>query len=115
MPFECDTNRVAIKGGNAMDMPRGIEIANGARVPGSFSEAEMNARLGRLRALMADTGVAVALFTSYHNICYYGAFLYCKFGRDYALVVDRDRITSVSANIDGGQPPRPPFGGLNLV
>ena len=98
-----------------MDMPRVIEIANGAPVEGSFSETEMNARLGKLRALMADTGVAVALFTSYHNICYYGAFLYCKFGRDYALVVDRDRITSVSANIDGGQPWRRSFGGRNLV
>ncbi len=59
-----------------MDRPQVIEIANGARVPGIFSEAEMNARLGRLRALMADTGVVVALFTSYHNICYYGAYLY---------------------------------------
>ena len=98
-----------------MEMPRVIEIANGAPVEGSFSETEMNARLGKLRALMADTGVAVALFTSYHNICYYGAFLYCKFGRDYALVVDRDRITSVSANIDGGQPWRRSFGGRNLV
>ena len=32
-----------------MDMPQVIEIANGAPVEGSFSEAEMNARLGKLR------------------------------------------------------------------
>ncbi len=79
-----------------MDMPQVIEIANGEPVPGTFSDAEMNARLGKLRALMAATGVDVALFTSYHNICYYGAFLYCKFGRDYALVVDRDAGRSLA-------------------
>jgi creatinase len=98
-----------------MDRPQVIEIENGEPVEGSFSEAEMNARLDRLRAHMAERGIDVALFTSYHNVCYYGYFLYCKFGRDYALVVDQDKSTSVSANIDGGQPRRRTFGGRNLV
>ena len=98
-----------------MDMPRVIEIENGEAVRGTFSGAEMNARLARLRALMATPGIDVALFTSYHNICYYGDFLYCSFGRDYALVVTQDRIASVFANIDGGQPWRRGFGGDNLV
>ncbi len=98
-----------------MDMPRAIEIQNGERVEGTFSDAEMNARLESLRALMAERNIDVALFTSYHNICYYGDFLYCRFGRDYALVVTQARITSVSANIDGGQPRRRSFGGDNRV
>jgi creatinase len=98
-----------------MDMPRVIEIKNGAPVQGTFSAAEMNARLASLRALMAAQDIDVALFTSYHNICYYGDFLYCRFGRDYALVVTQERITSVSANIDGGQPWRRCFGGDNRV
>ena len=98
-----------------MDLPRVIEIKNGEPVEGTFSEAEMNARLASLRALMAARDIDVALFTSYHNICYYSDFLYCRFGRDYALVVTQERIASVSANIDGGQPWRRGFGGDNLV
>jgi creatinase len=98
-----------------MDMPRLIEIENGEPVEGTFSKAEMNARLAKLRALMAEQDLQFVLFTSYHNICYYSDFLYCEFGRDYALVVDPDKITSVSANIDGGQPWRRTFGGRNLV
>ncbi len=98
-----------------MDRPQVIEIANGEPVEGNFSTAEMNARLAKLRAHMGARGIDVALFTSYHNVCYYGAYLYCKFGRDYALVVDHETITSVSANIDGGQPRRRSFGGRNLV
>jgi creatinase len=102
------------KGGDAMDMPRLIEIKNGEKVRGTFSAEEMTARLAKLRAQMAQSDVEVALFTSYHNINYYGDFLYCAFGRNYALVVDQDRATSLSANIDGGQPWRRTFGD-NLV
>ncbi|MEE8189461.1 MAG: aminopeptidase P family N-terminal domain-containing protein, partial [Kiloniellales bacterium] len=98
-----------------MAMPRLIEIKNGERVSPTFSEAEMSARLAKLRACMADEGVDAALFTSYHNICYYGDFLYCRFGRDFALVVTQDKVTSISANVDGGRPWRRTFGGENLV
>lgn len=98
-----------------MGMPRLIEIKNGERVKGAFSEAEMAARLAKLRTLMAQQGIDTAVFTSYHNICYYGDFLYCYFGRNYALVVTQDKFTSVSANIDGGQPWRRTSGGENLV
>jgi creatinase len=87
-----------------MDMPRIITIPNGERVRGSFSAAEMDRRLARLRGHMAEAGVDAALFTSYHNICYYSDFLYCSFGRNYGLVVTQDSSTSISANIDGGQP-----------
>lgn len=98
-----------------MEMPQTITIRNGEKVTGTFSADEMGARLGRLRHCMAQNGIDVALLTSYHNICYYSDFLYCSFGRSYALVVDDDGITSVSANIDGGQPWRRTAGGDNVV
>ncbi len=98
-----------------MQMPDLIEIKNGEPVKGTFSAAEMTGRLTRLRKQMAQTGIDVALFTSYHSICYYSDFLYCSFGRSYALVVDQQRSVSISANIDGGQPWRRAFGQENLV
>lgn len=98
-----------------MDMPQLLEIRNGQPVKGTFSEAEMAARVSRLRWRMAELGIDVVLLTSYHNVCYYADFLYCSFGRPYALVVSEDRLVSVSANIDGGQPWRRTFGHENLV
>jgi creatinase len=98
-----------------MQMPDLIEIKNGEPVKGTFSAAEMTGRLTRLRKQMAQSGIDVALFTSYHSICYYSDFLYCSFGRSYGLVVDQQRSVSISANIDGGQPWRRAFGQENLV
>ncbi|HEY7076520.1 MAG TPA: M24 family metallopeptidase [Solirubrobacteraceae bacterium] len=92
------------------ERPQVIEIPNGERVPGMFSDAEMERRLGGLRALMAALDVDATLFTSIHNINYYADFLYCSFGRTYGLVVTHDAQTSISANIDGGQPYRRTFG-----
>ena len=89
-------------------------IRNGAKAAPTFSAAEMERRLTALRGQMAGAGVEAALFTSYHNINYYGDFLYCSFGRPYGLVVTRDKATSISANIDGGQPWRRTFGD-NLI
>ena len=89
-------------------------IENGPRVQGTFSEAEMQSRLARLRKAMAAGDLEAALFTSYHNINYFSDFLYCAFGRPYALVVTHDKATTVSANIDGGQPYRRSVGD-NLV
>jgi len=97
-----------------MDMPQLIEIKNGDEVKSTFSAEEMNARLAKLRAHMAEAGIDFALFTSYHNINYYADFLYCQFGRNYGLVVGADKTTSISANIDGGQPWRRTFGD-NLI
>ena len=89
-----------------MPLPSLISIENGARPASTFSESEMNARLAGLRELMASLQVDSALMTSYHNINYYSDFLYCSFGRDYALVITDTKLTSLSANIDGGQPAR---------
>jgi len=91
-----------------------ITIRNGEKVQGTFSAAEMDGRLERLRRAMAKAKIDCALFTSYHNINYYGDFLYCSFGRPYGLVVTAAGATSISANIDGGQPWRRTHGD-NLI
>jgi creatinase len=98
-----------------MSMPSLIEIHNGAPAPKVFSAAEFDRRLAALRAAMAEAGIDVAVFTSYHNICYYSGFLYCKFGRPYAVVIDQETSTTVSANIDGGQPWRRGHADRNIV
>jgi len=69
-----------------------------------FAPAEYDARLAGLRAIMAEAGVEVALFTSMHNIAYYSGFLYCSFGRPYGLVVTATDSVTISAGIDAGQP-----------
>ncbi|MGF1609490.1 MAG: M24 family metallopeptidase [Kiloniellales bacterium] len=91
-----------------------VTIRNGEKVEGTFSAAEMDSRLARLRRHMAQSGIGHALFTSYHNISYYSDFLYCSFGRPYGLVVTDESSTSISANIDGGQPWRRTYGD-NLI
>lgn len=96
-------------------LPQVIRIENGGQVQHTFSEGEYLNRQARLRALMAELGVDAVLFTSIHNINYYSDFLYCSFGRPYGLVVTQDRVVSISANIDGGQPWRRTVGDYNLV
>ena len=77
---------------------------NGDKAAGTFSQREFNSRHAAIRAYMSTQKIDAVLFSSYHNICYYADFLYCYFGRNYALVIDHDNVTSVSAGIDGGQP-----------
>ncbi|MCE8004590.1 M24 family metallopeptidase [Billgrantia ethanolica] len=98
-----------------MQLPSLIEIPNGDKVVPTFSDAEMQGRLRRLRDYMAANGVDAVVLTSYHNINYFSDFFYCKFGRDYGLVVTQDRFTTVTANIDGGQPYRRNRLGDNVV
>ena len=97
-----------------MMLPDLIHIDNGEHISGTFSAQEMQRRLDALRGLMGELEVDTTLFTSYHNINYYSDFLYCSFGRHYGLVVDSVHQTSLTANIDGGQPGRRTFGD-NLV
>lgn len=98
-----------------MQLPSLIEIPNGDKVVPTFSDAEMKGRLERLRAYMAAENVEAVVFTSYHNINYFSDFVYCKFGREYGLVVTQDTFTTVTANIDGGQPYRRNRLGDNIV
>jgi creatinase len=97
-----------------MTLPSLINIPNGDHVAGTFSAQEMQRRLDSLRGLMVELSIDTALMTSYHNINYYGDFLYCSFGRSYGLVINEKSQTSISANIDGGQPARRTAGD-NLV
>ncbi len=85
-------------------------IRNGEKVQGTFSAEEMSHRLDRLRQHMAASDLDAVLFTSIHNINYFSDFLYCAFGRPYGLVVTQDEATTISANIDAGQPYRRSFG-----
>ncbi|MCL4122568.1 UNVERIFIED_CONTAM: hypothetical protein GTU68_043321 [Idotea baltica] len=54
--------------------------------------------------MMAAEGVDACVFTSMHNVAYYSGFLYCAFGRPYALVVTQADSVSMSAGIDAAQP-----------
>ena len=84
--------------------PEFFNLENGQKAPLPFSKREYQNRLSQLREVMNRNDVPVVVFTSMHNIAYYSGFLYCSFGRPYALVITADRCVTVSANIDGGQP-----------
>lgn len=92
-----------------------LRIENGKKVKHTFSEREYADRQSKLRAYMAANDIDAVLFTSMHNINYYSDFLYCYFGRFYGLVVTQDKVVSISANIDGGQPWRRTVGDYNVV
>ena len=96
-------------------LPSLITIENGEKVKSTFSLAEYQRRQGLLRQKMAELQIDGVLFSSYHNINYYADFLYCSFGRFYGLVVTQDKVVSISANIDGGQPWRRTVGDYNVV
>ena len=84
---------------SAMDeMPRLVDCRQGEKVRGTFSDQEMQSRLDKLRGYMKDSKIEACVFTSIHNINYFSDFLYCAFGRPYALVVTMDDSTSVSAS-----------------
>ncbi len=86
------------------DRPDFFRRPNGPKAALPFDVAEYEARLAGLRAIMARRGLDAVLLSSMHNIAYYSGFLYCSFGRAYGCVVTPDTCTTVSANIDGGQP-----------
>lgn len=97
-----------------MNMPRTKLIPNGDNIVHTFSDKEYQNRQDSLRKHMASSNIDAVIFTSIHGINYYSDFLYCSFGRPYALVITQDKATTVTANIDGGQPWRRTFG-ENLV
>jgi len=91
-------------------MEQRITIKNGNKQNSVFSSEEMEKRLSKLRSNMESENIDAILFTSIQNINYYNHFVYCSFGRPYGLVVTKDKLKSISANIDGGQPWRRGFG-----
>jgi len=91
-----------------------FELKNGEKAILPFTDGEFERRLTKLRKVIADNGLDFVVFTSMQNIAYYSGFLYCAFGRPYALLVSHDLNITVSANIDLGQPWRRSFG-QNLI
>ena len=87
-----------------MQRPQIMHLENGHKAPLPFSAAEYERRLASLRGMLARRNCDAAVLTSMHNIAYYTGFLYCSFGRPYAAVVTADKVTTVSAAIDAGQP-----------
>jgi creatinase len=86
-----------------MERPQQYRFHQGDRLL-PFAASEYDARLGGLRAIMDAMGVEAVVLTSMHNIAYYSGFLYCSFGRPYALVVTATQDVTISAGIDAGQP-----------
>ena len=87
-----------------------FELKNGEKAILPFSDGEFENRISKLRKVIADSGIDFVIFTSMHNIAYFSGFLYCSFGRPYALIVSNDLNITVSANIDLGQPWRRSYG-----
>ena len=90
--------------------PEFYRCHNGIKAHLPFADTEYEARLEELRERMESSGATVAVFTSMHNIAYYSGFLYCAFGRPYALVVTETECVTISAGIDAGQPWRRSYG-----
>ena len=86
-----------------MDRPEFYRFHQGERVL-PFAASEYEARLTALRQHMTEAGVDACVFTSMHNVAYFSGFLYCAFGRPYALVVTSTDSVTISAGIDAGQP-----------
>ena len=86
------------------ERPSFQRIRNGEKAPLPFAPEEYEARLGGLRRSMDEHGLDACVLTSMQNIAYYCGFLYCSFGRPYALVVTAADSVVISAGIDMGQP-----------
>ena len=84
--------------------PEMYRFHNGEKANLPFAEIEYEARLKGLRQIMDDAGAQAVVLTSMHNVAYYSGFLYCAFGRPYALVVTDTESVTISAGIDAGQP-----------
>ena len=86
------------------ERPEFYRFHNGEKAPLPFSAEEYDTRLMGLRSAMDATGAEVVVLTSMQNVAYYSGFLYCSFGRPYALVVTASEAVTISAGIDAGQP-----------
>jgi len=98
-----------------MHMPDTLRVRNGQKAVATFSAQEYARRHAEVRALMSAQQLEALVLTSYHNVNYYSDYLYCAFGRAYAVVITPDQVVLISANIDGGQPWRRSVGTDNIV
>ncbi len=86
------------------ERPEFYRFHNGDKVALPFAADEYEDRIAGLRDILEVHSLDAAVLTSMHNIAYYSGFLYCSFGRPYALVVTPTDCVTISAGIDAGQP-----------
>ena len=98
-----------------LDRPRTLTLKNGNPPRPTFSDQEMSRRLAAMRQYMVTEQVEAVILTSMHCVNYFTDFVYTAFGRNYGCVITSDRLTTISANIDGAQPWRQTFGHDNLI
>ena len=87
-----------------MERPDFFSLKNGNKVKLPFSQKEYDQRVKKLRDLMEKNDLDIVILTSMHNIAYYTGFIYCSFGRPYGCVITKNKISTISANIDAAQP-----------
>ena len=87
-----------------MERPNFFSLKNGEKVKLPFSNEEYKRRLDSLRNVMSNNNLEMIILTSMHNVAYYSGFIYCSFGRSYACVITKNKISTISANIDASQP-----------
>ncbi len=87
-----------------MERPDFFALKNGKKAKLPFTEKEYRKRLDNLRKVMSNNNLDMIILTSMHNIAYYTGFIYCSFGRPYGCVITKNKITTISANIDASQP-----------
>ena len=87
-----------------MERPDFFSLKNGDRAKLPFTDKEYNSRLNNLRKIMSKNKLDMIILTSMHNIAYYTGFIYCSFGRPYGCLITESKISTISANIDAGQP-----------
>ena len=87
-----------------MERPDFFTLKNGDKVKLPFTEKEYQRRLDILRNVMNNINLDMIILTSMHNIAYYTGFIYCSFGRPYGCVITKNKISTISANIDASQP-----------
>jgi len=87
-----------------MERPDFFSLKNGDKVKLAFTDQEYKRRLDKLRNVMSNKNLDAIILTSMHNIAYYTGFIYCSFGRFYGCVITKNKITTISANIDASQP-----------
>ena len=87
-----------------MERPDFFTLKNGEKVKLPFSQNEYNQRTSKLRDIMDKNNLDMVILTSMHNVAYFTGFIYCSFGRPYGCVVTKNKIVTISANIDASQP-----------
>tara|TARA_B100001057_G_scaffold322389_1_gene322576 strand:+ start:3390 stop:4607 length:1218 start_codon:yes stop_codon:yes gene_type:complete len=87
-----------------MKRPDFFTLKNGDKAKLPFSNQEYENRVSNLRSVMDKKNLDLIVLTSMHNIAYYTGFIYCSFGRPYGCVITKNKISTISANIDASQP-----------